>query len=321
MESVKFDAIHVAVDNSDHSNVAIDLGVTIGSAFGAHVVGSHVYAAKLHDVRFKQMEFTLPDEYKEDTELEKQRRIHDALITRGLQLISDSYLDGFDRKAQEANVSFERKMFDGRTFEPLMDDLVETQYDLLILGALGQGAVKDSDLGSVVERLLRRTELDTLVVRDLESADEAAKSRNIDVLIDGSTWSWGGLHAAISLAQATQRSLHIVTAANATDPARELLNQHGALAVEVARAAGVEADLVSLEGEPTDALLAHFEQSQPWMAVIGRHGNDANPSDASLVLGSTTDVLLRQAACNLLVTSRKANAAGAVAGADNVLAA
>ena len=124
MERAKFDAIHVAVDNSDHSNVAVKLGVTLGKAFGAHVVGSHVYAAKLHDVRFKQMEFTLPDEYKEDTELEKQRRIHDALIARGLQLISDSYLDGFDRLAQEEGVSFERKMFDGRTFEPLIEDTV-----------------------------------------------------------------------------------------------------------------------------------------------------------------------------------------------------
>ncbi|MDP6943681.1 MAG: hypothetical protein QF464_05985, partial [Myxococcota bacterium] len=62
----------------------MDLTIALGKAYGAKVTGSHIYAAALHDVRFKQMEFTLPDEYKEETELEKQRRIHDTLITRGL---------------------------------------------------------------------------------------------------------------------------------------------------------------------------------------------------------------------------------------------
>ena len=77
-----YGTIYVAVDNSDHSNAAVQLSIALGKQWGSRMVGSHVYAAKLHDVRFKQMEFTLPDEYKEETELEKQRRIHDALITR-----------------------------------------------------------------------------------------------------------------------------------------------------------------------------------------------------------------------------------------------
>ena len=68
---------------------------------------------KLHDVRFKQMEFTLPDEYKEGAELEKQRKIHDSLITRGLHLISDSYMDEMASWAEEAGLDFERKHFDG----------------------------------------------------------------------------------------------------------------------------------------------------------------------------------------------------------------
>ena len=58
-----YKTIYVPVDNSDYSNAAIDLALTFGKAFSASLVGSHVYAAKLHDVRFKQMEFTLPDEY------------------------------------------------------------------------------------------------------------------------------------------------------------------------------------------------------------------------------------------------------------------
>ena len=85
--------IYVPVDNSDFSNRAIDLAVELGRAFGSRLTGCHVYAARLHDYRFKQMEYTLPEEYKDETELERQRKIHDSLIAMGLQLISESYLD------------------------------------------------------------------------------------------------------------------------------------------------------------------------------------------------------------------------------------
>src|SRR2546427_3145794 len=101
--------IYVAVDNSDYSNRAIDLAVELGRAFGSRLTGCHVYAARLHDYRFKQMEYTLPDEYKDETELERQRKIHDSLIASGRQLISDSYLDVMDRKADEAGLAFDRK--------------------------------------------------------------------------------------------------------------------------------------------------------------------------------------------------------------------
>src|SRR2546425_1403672 len=73
-----FKHICVPVDNSDYSNRAIDLAVELGRACGARLTGIHVYAAGLHDYRFKQMEYTLPDEYKDEHELERQRKIHDS---------------------------------------------------------------------------------------------------------------------------------------------------------------------------------------------------------------------------------------------------
>jgi nucleotide-binding universal stress UspA family protein len=94
-----YKTIYVPVDNSEGSNTAIDLAVALGKAFGSDLVGSHVYATRMHDYRFRQMEYTLPPEYQHEEELEKQRRIHDSLITMGLQLISDSYLEVMTQKA------------------------------------------------------------------------------------------------------------------------------------------------------------------------------------------------------------------------------
>src|SRR5947207_8562827 len=105
--------IYVPVDNSEHSNRAIELSVELGRAFGAKLTGCHVYAARLHDYRFKQMEYTLPEEYKDENELERQRKIHDSLIAMGLQLISDSYLDVLKARAEAAGLQFTPRMMDG----------------------------------------------------------------------------------------------------------------------------------------------------------------------------------------------------------------
>src|SRR5229473_6332484 len=135
--------IYVPVDNSDFSNRAIDLAVELGVAFEARLTGIHVYAARLHDYRFKQMEYTLPEEYKDENELERQRKIHDSLIAMGLQLISDSYLDVMEAKAEEAGLVYERKTFDGKHYKVLVEDIAQSDYDLVIMGELGIGAVKD----------------------------------------------------------------------------------------------------------------------------------------------------------------------------------
>src|SRR5947208_14871341 len=125
--------VYVPVDNSEHSNRAIDLAVELGKAFGARLTGSHVYAARLHDYRFKQMEYTLPEEYKDENELERQRKIHDSLIAMGLQLISDSDLDVMGRKAEEAGLAIDRKMVDGEQYNALIQDAQASRYDVGVL--------------------------------------------------------------------------------------------------------------------------------------------------------------------------------------------
>src|SRR2546427_7320517 len=102
-----YKTIYAPVDNSDYSNLALDVGVSLAKTFGAKLVGSHVYAAKMHDKRFKQMEAGLPEEYHDENELEGQRQIPDCLITRALQIFTDSYPTIEDKKPAEANLPAE----------------------------------------------------------------------------------------------------------------------------------------------------------------------------------------------------------------------
>jgi nucleotide-binding universal stress UspA family protein len=308
MTAVQFKRIHVALDNSDHSNASVHLGVELSNTVKASLTGSHVYAAKLHDVRFKQMEFTLPDEYKEETELEKQRRIHDALITRGLELISDSYLDQMERMSDELEIDFTRKIFDGRTFEPLVDDLASGEYDLLILGALGQGAVRDSEIGSVCERVLRRTTLDALVVRDAETMTLAGETP-IAIALDGSEYSWGALQSGIALAKASNRPIHILAVVGEDDDAKPLIQAHLEMAEEIVTAEGlpVTGSLVESNAPSGVVIASMAAELSAFALAMGRHGLDA-PTE-SPEMGSVVEHVLRRGETNVLVTSRTWNPA------------
>src|SRR5512143_656561 len=174
-----YKAIYVPVDNSDFSNQAIRRAVGVGRAVGARMIGCHVYAAQMHDYRFKQMEYTLPSEYLEETELERQRKIHDSLITMGLKLISDSYLLPMAAQCAEAGVAFEPRMIDGKHSTEIVKDLAKGDCDLVVLGVLGLGRVRDSQVGSVCERVARHARQDVWVVKQLPDAGSDAEPDTI----------------------------------------------------------------------------------------------------------------------------------------------
>ena len=296
-----YNTIYVPLDNSDHSNAAMHMTLALGEAFQAKMVGSHVYAAKLHDVRFKQMEFTLPEEYKEDTELEKQRRIHDALIARGLELISDCYLDVMGDLSKEKGLEFEGKRMDGRNFEEIVVDIDDSNYDLVVMGALGQGAVKQSKAGSVCERVLRRTAVDTLIIRDLETAS-CDGGGNILVALDGSIWSWGALRAACHFAEKTNRSVEILAVHSQDAASKELLEAHLSLAKRMVEDADISVQTTFIEGNPIVDIERHVERTSPWLLIVGRYGVDADIEGPEL--GSSVEHLVRHASSNVLVVAQ-----------------
>ena len=331
-----FKKIYVPVDNSDHSDASIDLAVEFGVKFGSQLVGSHVYAAKMHDVRFKQMEYTLPEEYQDEVELEKQRRIHDTLITMGLQLISDSYIEVMKKKCEENDLSFEAKMPEGKHFIKLAEDIQAGDYDLVIMGALGMGAVKDSLLGSVCERVVRRTQTDTLVVRNIELIEE--QTGNIVVGIDGSPESFAGLKTAIRIGKAFDRQveavavydpyLHYIVFNSVVNVLTEraaktfrfkeqeqlheevidtglakIYQSHLEVARTVAREDhNYELKITLLDGKAFEKVLQYVRKTKPWMLVLGRIGVH---SDTDMDIGSNTENLLRLAPCNVLLSSQR----------------
>src|SRR5581483_8025112 len=100
---------------------------------------------------------------------------------------------------------FERKMMDGKHYKTLIEDARASGYDLVVMGALGMGAVRDSQLGSVTDRFVRKVTTDTLVVRNHDPLKDQQGA--IVVGLDGSPQSFHGLKLGIGLARALGRPL------------------------------------------------------------------------------------------------------------------
>ncbi|MGQ0815949.1 MAG: universal stress protein [Gemmatimonadota bacterium] len=110
----------VPVDNSTDSLYAIDRAIELCQQSGGRITGNHVYAARLHDIRFRQLETGLPAQFQTPEEIKKQRKIHDKLIEKGLQLISDSFLDQAAKKCDAAGIPLTRQLLEGINYEEII---------------------------------------------------------------------------------------------------------------------------------------------------------------------------------------------------------
>ena len=115
--------IFVPVDNSPHSDWAVDRAIELCRRSGGRVTGNHVYAARLHDVRFRQLETGLPARFQTPDEIKKQRKIHDKLIEKGLQLIADSFLDQVGKRCEAAGVPLVRQLLEGINYEEIVKEV------------------------------------------------------------------------------------------------------------------------------------------------------------------------------------------------------
>ncbi|MEO6096057.1 MAG: universal stress protein [Fibrobacteria bacterium] len=331
----KYSRIYVGLDSSVPSNEAMRTAMLIGKREGARMIGSHVYAAKMHDNRFRAMEGGLPEEFQKEKELNRQRKIHDSLITKGLELITDSYLEAMSGACKTDNLEFAAVSLEGKNWKAMAEDIAANDYDLVALGAHGVGRVGNSQLGTVAERMLRRVRRDVLLTR---MSVEENVSDTIIVCLDGSIRSWGGLQRAMRLAKTLDKKVLAVSAFDPyfhyamfkslnktlTEKARKVFKfeeqeklhediidsglakiyqSYLNIAKRLAEEAGVAIEIRLLDGKPFEKILQLVKAEPPWLLVVGRIGFH---SDEDMDIGGNTENLCRLAPCNILVVDSKA---------------
>ncbi len=326
-----YEEIFIPCDNSLECDYAIHRSLELAKKFKSRLVGNHVYAAKLHDVRFRQLETGLPARFQSKEEIKRQRKIHDKLIEKGLQLISDSFLDRMEKQCVEADVDIERQLLEGIHFEEIIGEVNSNGYDLCAMGAHGLGRQPRSQLGSVTTRVLRGLNKDLLITR----TDEPLEGGTFLVCVDGSSYSYRSARVALELARdfnakiefcsAFDLDFHHIAFNNIKDvlsyqasrvfkfeEQEELHNNiidKGLLKLcqaNVDRAAKMAEDYPDvpvgtqvLVGKPFDCILKYIEELEPSLLVLARHGAHRIEGPD---MGSQVENLARLAPCNILVT-------------------
>jgi len=327
-------SILMAVDSSDHSNRATDDAIELGKLYQSVITASHVYAAQMHDLRFKQMEGGLPEQFKEEGELERQRGIHDSLISKGLSIITDSYLIQAENACKKSQLNFKGRSLEGKNYKTLVNEANNGHYDLLVMGALGLGAIQSSTIGTVCERVTRRSAIDTLVIKQPQ---RSIKEGPLVAAIDGSKQSYAALMTAFNLAGEWQLPLHIVSAYDPyyhyvafnsiadvlsdeagkvfrfkeqeqlhediiDDGLAKIYQGHLDIAEQLAEEFSIKIETHLLTGKPYYAIEEYINKINASLLIIGKIGIHC---DDELDIGGNSENLLRNSSCALLLTQRE----------------
>ena len=179
--------VFVPVDNSQHSYWAVDRAIEVCKRSEGRITGNHVYAARLHDVRFRQLETGLPAQFQSAKEIKRQRKIHDKLIEKGLQLISDSFLDQAAISCDAAGVPLTRQLLEGIHYEEVVREANRGLGRLPSLIGFDPNIADKYDGGETVRSDVIVDEDGRIIAEDEEQDEKLAGSsgRDYDLLVIG----------------------------------------------------------------------------------------------------------------------------------------
>ncbi|MEN6609460.1 MAG: universal stress protein [Methanoregulaceae archaeon] len=321
-----YSTITVAVDNSPCSEYAEDITLQVAISGKTPVTGIHAYTGKFHQARFRALENHLPEKYRSEEELNRQRDIHSVLIGRGLELISLEYMKRLSDACRAGGVAFTEKIVDGKNADVIVSASDET--GLTVMGADGIGRTEGiPGLGSTTRRMLRHGKGDLLVVR------KRVRIGSILAGVDGSPEAFAMAGKASDLARSLGATL---TIAAAYDPGlhrtvfgslsatlskeagnvfkfseqeklhndiidrslADLYSRHLETAVAIAREHGTCAKTILEQGKPFLVLCTLAKELGSDLVVVGHSGmHRSRYAD----IGSNTERVAELAGTNVLV--------------------
>jgi nucleotide-binding universal stress UspA family protein len=202
----------------------------------------------------------------------------------------------------------------------ILAEAAEQKPDLLVLGTHGRSGFKRLLLGSVAERVIRRSSCPTLVVppraADIPAATTPVRFRQIVCAVDFSEWALVAATLGIRLARQTAAHLTLLhaiqrppeLAEDATDPDFNVDRIRAAAEADALRRLR---DLIPHTSDIPGAITTRVEEGEPYRAVL-RTASDVhadlivmgvrgrNATDLT-IFGSTANHVVREAACPVLI--------------------
>ena len=293
---VEFRRILCATDLSDLSNQAVHYGASLAARFEARLVLCHVI--DLPVVSVHGAAYVYPHDYVEGLKEDAQQKLN-------------TLLKGWDVKWQPAVAA-------GPVASTLCNLAGTERADLAIAATHGRSGLKRWILGSVTERLIRTVPCPLMSITPMAGRPQTVPSasvqfKNILVGCDFSADSTAALESALSLAQEYQGRLHLV---HVIEPVayREVLLSPGIMdevrvnlntklseklkaMVPEEAAHWCEVKTTCLAGKPYEELVKYATIHAIDLIVLGVRGRSLVDS---MLLGSTTDRVVRKSVCPVL---------------------
>ena len=299
---MQFKRIICATDFSDFSNRTVSYGLALAREFHAKIFVCHVI--DLSSV-------AIYGEFQLDPVGLQDRIMKDA---------GDQLQDLIGKQ----HIQWEPLITVGHVADELSRIVEEKGIDLVITATRGRSGLKRLILGSVTERLMRTLTCPLLVIHSpdkefVSADDQEVKMQSILVGCDFSPDSGVAFDYGLSLAQEFQSELHLAHVIE-TSIYQELHKTEAHMEAEIQQ--HIHNRLIQklqnmvpeearnwckphtslLDGHPYEEIVKYAEQHKIGMIVLGTRGHGLVKS---LLIGSTTDRVVRRAPCPVLSVSRK----------------
>lgn len=179
-----FDRILVAVDGSECAKRAAEYGLELGEQCGATV----------------EVVTAVPDRSRDDSRPDGDSEAESRQI-----------LDDVTALAADIDASVETRSVSGRPSQAIVDRAAAFEADVVVMGRTGCSGLGERLLGTVTERVLRRTDVPVLAVPDGDlGTDTGAEYGDVLVTTDGSENAEAAAPYAGGLARRLGATLHVL---------------------------------------------------------------------------------------------------------------
>ncbi|WP_254278913.1 universal stress protein [Haloarcula marina] len=246
--------------------------------------------------------------------------------------VDDEYLDRLEREAESAIDALEpavagvdavrSAVVRGTPSDAVLGYTDENDVDLVVMGTHGRRGLSRYVLGSVAERVVRRSAVPVLTIRAEGAGQSVTACEDILVPTDGSGEATAAVAHAVAIAARVGATVHAVSVVDLGDVAtgaemgvppglvQQLEENAEAAAAAVAEAAadvGVDAVTRVDVGHPANTLLEYVEDNEVDLVAMGTHGRTGLDR---VLLGSTAERLVRRAPVPVLTVSTRGRTEG-----------
>ncbi|MBI5375670.1 MAG: universal stress protein [Candidatus Schekmanbacteria bacterium] len=275
-----FKNILIPLDNSSYSTTSRKFALWFASKFSSRLYGQHVIdlitleGPFLHDLS-GSMGF--------EPYLNLSIKMKEVLESRGKEILND-----FKDECDKSNVASESYLDTGIISNEICNRA--KMADLVVLAQKGINAMFERGmLGSITETVVRKCPKPVLL-----TPGEFRDIRKALLCYDGSNYAGQAMQTAAEFASQTGISLTILNAGKDKEEGMRTLNE----AKKYFESYSINSEFVFVEGHANEAIVDYSKKNGIDLIFMGAYGHSRI---IEMVIGSTTEYVLRNTDCAVLV--------------------